>query len=126
MTNIVLVIAGGGLGAVSRYGVSLLAVKLFGSRFPWGTLIVNLSGCFLIGVSFALADRGSSIMNPSTRLFFVTGFLGGLTTFSTYALETSKAIVYADNGLVALPNFLANNVLGLGLVLIGMWVARIK
>ena len=75
--------AGGSIGALSRYGVSLLAVSLFGSRFPWGTLIVNLAGCFLIGLSFALAERGSTIMHPSMRLFFVTGYLGALTTFDS-------------------------------------------
>ncbi|NTW36307.1 MAG: hypothetical protein HGB17_09295 [Syntrophobacteraceae bacterium] len=51
MTKILLVMLGGSLGALSRYGVALLAVKLFGGRFPYGTLIVNLSGCFLIGLS---------------------------------------------------------------------------
>lgn len=113
------------MGALSRYGVSLLAVMLFGSRFPWGTLLVNLAGCFLIGLSFALAERGSSIMTPSIRLFFVTGYLGALTTFSTYALETTNAM-RAENSLAALPNFVANNLLGMILVLLGMWVARIK
>jgi fluoride exporter len=69
LMKILLVMVGGSLGALSRYGVSLLAVKLFGTRFPWGTLIVNLSGCFLIGLAFALADRGLSIMNPSFACF---------------------------------------------------------
>lgn len=117
--------AGGSIGALSRYGVALLAVKLFGSRFPWGTLIVNLTGCFLIGLAFALADRGSPVMNPSARLFFVTGYLGALTTFSTFALETVNA-VQAENHLVALPNFIANNLAGMALVLLGMWVGRIR
>jgi CrcB protein len=125
MTKVLLVMAGGSIGALSRYGVSLLAVNLFGSRFPWGTLIVNLAGCFLIGLSFALAERGSAIMNPSIRLFFVTGYLGALTTFSTYALETTNA-VRAENSLVALPNFVANNFLGMLLVLLGLSVARIR
>jgi len=125
MTKVLLVMAGGSIGALSRYGVSLLAVNLFGSRFPWGTLIVNLAGCFLIGLSFALAERGSSIMNPSIRLFFVTGYLGALTTFSTFALETVNAIRTEDS-LVALPNFVANNVLGMILVFLGMWVGRIR
>jgi CrcB protein len=125
MTEVLLVMLGGSVGALSRYGVALLAVRLFGSRFPWGTLIVNLSGCFLIGLAFALADRGSSIMNPSMRLFFVTGYLGALTTFSTFALETVNAIRTEDR-LVALPNFVANNVLGMVLVFLGMWVGRIR
>jgi CrcB protein len=125
MTKVVLVMLGGSVGALSRYGVALLAVKLFESRFPWGTLMVNLSGCFLIGLAFALADRGSGIMNPSMRLFFVTGYLGALTTFSTFALETVNAI-RAEDSLVALPNFVANNVLGMILVFLGMWLGRIR
>jgi fluoride exporter len=125
MTNVLLVMLGGSIGALSRYGVSLLAVKLFGTRFPWGTLMVNLAGCFLIGLAFALAERGSGVMNPSIRLFFVTGYLGALTTFSTYALETTNA-VSAQSSMVAVLNFAANNLLGVALVLLGMWVVRIK
>jgi len=113
------------LGALSRYGASLLAVKLFGSRFPWGTLAVNLVGCFFIGIAFALAERGSGSMNPSMRLFFVTGYLGGLTTFSTYALETTNALG-AQDSMAAVLNFAANNLLGVALVLLGMWMVRLR
>jgi CrcB protein len=125
MLKILLVLAGGSLGALSRYAVALLAVKLFGAKFPWGTLIVNLSGCFLIGLSFALAERGFNIMNPSARLFFVTGYLGALTTFSTYALETANSL-RAGTYLVMLANILSNNVAGVALVFLGMWVGRLK
>ncbi|HAA04217.1 MAG TPA: fluoride efflux transporter CrcB [Syntrophobacteraceae bacterium] len=125
MIKILLVAAGGSLGALSRYGVALLAVKLFGSGFPWGTLIVNLAGCFLIGLSFALAERGINIMNPSARLFFVTGYLGALTTFSTFALETVNSMRAATH-LVTVANFLANNVVGAVLVLLGMWAGRLR
>jgi fluoride exporter len=116
---------GGSIGALSRYGVSILAVKMFGARFPWGTLIVNLAGCFLIGLAFGLAERGSGIMSPSMRLFFVTGYLGALTTFSTYALETANA-VRAQDHLVATLNFTANNLLGVALVFAGMWVVKLR
>jgi len=125
MTNVFLVMLGGSIGALSRYGVSLLAVKLFGTRFPWGTLIVNLIGCFFIGLAFALAERSSSIMSPSMRLLFVTGYLGGLTTFSTYAVETTNALG-AQNSISAILNVAANNLLGVGLVLLGMWIVRLK
>jgi CrcB protein len=125
MTNVFLVMLGGSLGALSRYGASLLAVKLFGSRFPWGTLAVNLVGCFFIGLAFALAERGSGIMSPSMRLFFVTGYLGGLTTFSTYALETTRALG-AQDSMSAVLNFTANNLLGVALVLLGMWVVKLR
>lgn len=119
-----LVVVGGGLGALCRYGVALFAARFFGARFPWGTLIVNLGGCFLIGLSFAFAGRGLKIMNPSARLFFMTGYLGGLTTFSTYALETVNA-VRGTTYIVALANFLTNNIAGGALVLLGMWVGRL-
>jgi len=125
MTNVFLVMLGGSLGALSRYGASLLAVKLFGSRFPWGTLAVNLVGCFFIGLAFALAERGSGIMSPSMRLFFVTGYLGGLMTFSTYALETTNALG-AQDSMSAVLNLAANNLLGVALVLLGMWMVRLR
>ncbi len=121
--KILLVILGGSLGALSRYGVSVLAASLFGSKFPWGTLIVNLSGCFLIGLSVALAER-TSFMNPSVRLFFVTGYLGALTTFSTFALETVNSM-RSETHFIAVANFLSNNVLGGALVFLGMRVGRL-
>jgi CrcB protein len=125
MPNWIWVVLGGGLGALSRYGASLLAAKLFGIRFPWGTLAVNLAGCFCVGLAFALAERGSGLTTPAMRLFFVTGFLGGLTTFSTYALETSQALGAQDTA-AALLNAAANNLLGVALVFLGMWVVRLR
>ena len=117
LTKIALVMIGGSMGALSRYGISLLSVRLFGTGFPWGTLLVNLGGCFLIGLSFALADR-TQLMNPSARLFFVTGFLGALTTFSTFGYETFSAI-QAGSHWLAIGNVLLNNVVGLILVFLG-------
>ena len=123
LTKIALVMTGGSMGALSRYGISLLSVRLFGTGFPWGTLLVNLGGCFLIGISLALADR-THLMNPSARLFFVTGFLGALTTFSTYGYETFSAI-HAGSHWLALGNMLLNNVLGLFLVFLGFRLGSI-
>ncbi len=123
LLRIILVMVGGGLGSVSRYGVTLLAADLFGTRFPWGTLLVNLSGCFLIGLTFSLGER-TTLVSPSLRLFFMTGFLGGLTTFSTFALETVNS-ARAAASLATAANFLSNNVLGAALVFLGMWVGRL-
>lgn len=113
---------GGGIGAVCRYSISLLALKYAGARFPYGTLLANLTGCFLIGILFALIDR-TRLLSPLMRLFFMTGFLGALTTFSTYAFETVQAIRTGAN-MTAVINFAINNIGGLLLVLAGMWMMQ--
>jgi len=120
-TNIFIVIIGGGLGSACRYLFSILAVKWFGSNFPVGTLGVNLIGCFLIGLGFSLAGR--NIISPSVRLLFMTGFLGGLTTFSTYALE-STSFIRSNELIPALSNIAVNNLGGLALVFVGLWLGR--
>ncbi|PKQ70728.1 fluoride efflux transporter CrcB [Raineya orbicola] len=93
--NIIWVFLGGGLGCVSRYGVNILASAIFSTRFPFGTLIVNLVGSFLIGVFFALHKEAIE----KYRLLLVTGFLGGFTTFSAFSYETlalaEKSLQYA-------------------------------
>lgn len=119
-----LVMAGGGIGAITRYGVSLLAAKVWGTQFPWGTLIVNLAGCFLIGFLVALADRGR-FLTPETRLLMITGFLGALTTFSTFSLETVSA-GRAGMALLPLTNILVNNLGGFFLTLLGLWIGNLK
>ena len=113
---------GGSIGAILRYGIALSAVKIMGSRFPWGTLIANLIGCFLIGATFALVDR-TNFLSPSARLFFMTGFLGALTTFSTYALET---INFARSGIfsAAALNIFVNNIGGVTCALGGIWLVQ--
>ena len=120
LKQVLLVMLGGGLGATSRYGASLLSVKWWGAHFPWGTLIVNLTGCFLIGLLFALAER-SRLLGPDLRLLLITGYLGALTTFSTFALETVNS-GFPSMALRPLMNILANNVGGLSLVLLGLWL----
>lgn len=120
-SRIGLVMAGGALGALSRYGFALGAARLFGVRFPWGTLLANLAGCLCIGLAFGLSER-TGLLSPAARLFFMTGFLGALTTFSTYALESVNFLREGSNGAVV--NFLLNNLGGGLLVLAGLWLAR--
>jgi len=123
LIKILMVMLGGSLGSLCRYGFALMAGRLIGTRFPWGTLTANLTGCFLIGISFALVER-TNLLSPSARLFFMTGFLGALTTFSTYALETVVS-VRGETSSIAFLNFFLNNALGLILVLAGMWTIRL-
>ena len=123
MFKIFLVMIGGSLGAISRYGISLLGVKLGGSHFPWGTMAANLTGCFLIGLIFTLADR-SRILTPDIRLLLITGYLGALTTFSSFALE-SVNIARDGSNFLFLTNVLVNNIGGLFLAFLGMWLGRL-
>jgi CrcB protein len=74
------------LGGISRYFLSQFVQNKFLSSFPYGTLVVNILGCFLIGVIFGLSERGNFTM--LWRLFLVTGLLGGFTTFSSFSNET--------------------------------------
>jgi fluoride exporter len=124
MEKLLLVMVGGGLGAASRYGISLLTVKMWGTRFPWGTLTVNLMGCFLIGLLFGLSDR-VRLLTPDMRLLLITGFLGALTTFSTFSMETVSA---GRAGMMVQPlmNILVNNLGGLALTFLGLWIGSVK
>ena len=122
--KVLLVMVGGGLGAVSRYGIGLLSARLWGPHFPWGTFSVNLVGCFLIGLLFAFVDR-ARFLTPDLRLLLVTGYLGALTTFSTFALETINAGRFGLT-LQPLANILVNNIGGLALVVIGMRVGGLR
>lgn len=105
-----LVAFGGGFGALCRFGVSALSTRYMGDGFAWGTLIVNVLGCFLVGLAAGFMERLS--MPRSLWLLLVTGFLGGFTTFSTFSLETFQML---GNGSVvkACSSIAANVVLGL-------------
>jgi CrcB protein len=122
--KLALVMAGGALGAAGRYGIGLWTAKAWGAQFPWGTLVVNLTGCFFIGLIFSMAER-MRLLTPDTRLFLVTGYLGAFTTFSAFALETANA---GRAGMVLQPlvNILINNAGGISLTFIGMWLGKIR
>jgi fluoride exporter len=122
--KLLLVMLGGSLGAASRYGVNAVAAKIGGTFFPWGTLLVNLVGCFLIGWLFALSERVRSL-TPDIGLFLVTGYLGALTTFSSFALETVTA-GRAGMTLLPLSNILVNNIGCLALTYCGMWLGGLR
>lgn len=85
-----LVCLGGALGSGLRYGVGLLAARVLGISFPWGTLAVNWIGCLLISLVFALATATTdqpALVSTDLRLFLTTGVMGGLTTYSAFNHE---------------------------------------
>jgi CrcB protein len=91
MTRVLLVGLAGALGTLSRYGVGLWAQKTLGTTFPYGTLIVNVVGCFLIALIFQLATSPTMI-SPTMRITLTTGFMGGLTTYSSFNYETTSLL----------------------------------
>lgn len=88
---ILLVGAGGCLGSIARFVSQQLISRYYPSSFPWGTLFVNVLGCFIIGVIYALSEKGS-LLSPEWRLLLATGFCGGFTTFSSFAYENVALI----------------------------------
>jgi len=105
-----------------RYGISLASARFWGASFPYGTLIVNLLGCFLIGICFSLAGN-AKWFTPSTRIFLMTGMMGGLTTFSSYGLESMNLALQGDR-YSALFNIVTNNGGGLICALLGLWAGK--
>jgi CrcB protein len=115
---------GGGAGALLRYFSNRFINSLFTDiTFPPGTLFVNCLGALLIGFAINIFELFPAA-SGKWKLFITTGFLGGYTTFSTYALETAQ---YFINGNIkrALTNILLNNVLCIVFVLSGMWLSKI-
>ena len=91
MKQLLIVFAGGGLGAVARYWLSGAVYRFMSTQFPYGTITVNVLGCFCIGFLMSFfADR--FLVNPDLRLFLTLGLLGGFTTFSTFSYETIELL----------------------------------
>ena len=93
--NILLVGLGGGIGSIARYLCQRWFAINYPYSFPWGTFVVNLTGCFLIGAIYAVSEK-STLLSPQTRLFLATGFCGGFTTFSTFAFENMSLLRSSD------------------------------
>ncbi len=112
----------GALGTGARYAVGLWATARFGTTFPAGTLIVNVLGCFLMGV-VVQASVVSASLSPTLRLALTTGFLGGLTTYSAFNYETFR-LMQEGTRLFAVANALIT-LLGCFLAgVLGVWLVR--
>lgn len=121
MKDLLAIMLGGGIGSVCRYLVSTALNRHFGSSFAWGTMAVNLLGCLLIGFLVGLVDR--SILPKEYRLILVTGFLGGFTTFSSFALESVG--MFREKAIGAgILNVGVNVILGFALTIAGLTLSR--
>jgi CrcB protein len=112
----------GAAGTVLRYTVAGITQRMAGANFPWGTLAVNATGCFLFGLVWTLAEE-RLLISGRTRFLLLTGFMGAFTTFSTFAFETSQMLDDSEWRL-ALINVLGQNVLGMMCVFLGLATSR--
>ncbi len=122
MRQILLLALAGALGTLARYGVGRLIKRQFGEGFPYGTLVVNVVGCFLLGLLMQLVLR-SEVIPPEWRVPVTVGFLGAFTTFSTFGYETMR---YVTEGawLPAATNVGANLLVGFLAVWGGLMLGR--
>lgn len=105
MLNILAIFIGGGLGSLSRYGISIL-LRAYSVNFPFATLLVNIVGSFILGFTIALFWNKAHL-NDTVRLAVAVGFCGGLTTFSTFSWETFDMIKNGEFILAILYTFLS-------------------
>ena len=121
--QILLIALAGSVGALSRYGLSTLVLHVSGDKFAYGTLTVNVLGCFLIGFVMHIAQT-TDMISVDIKMAVTVGFLGALTTFSTFSLETYKYIEDSQ-WLLAGANVALNVILGLIATIIGLAAAKL-
>jgi CrcB protein len=121
MSKLLIIAVGGGIGTLARYLVSGLDYKYSSGVFPLSTLIVNLSGSFIIGLLWGFSERFS--VSPHMRMFLFIGVLGGYTTFSTLSLETFN-LLRNNEYRIAFLNIFITNIIGIMLVLGGFIISK--
>ncbi|MBS3820589.1 MAG: fluoride efflux transporter CrcB [Planctomycetes bacterium] len=122
MWNLLYIAAGGAAGALCRYGLSETITTHVGKGFPWGTLAVNLAGCFAIGMAIHLVPTPKAPHELSWLI--ITGFLGAFTTFSTLSLETHTLL--RDGAYAAAAAYVLTSVLaGVALCAAGFWLGHV-
>lgn len=122
--HILLVFVGGGTGSVLRYVVTLWSIRLYGPHFPWGTMAINIAGSTIMGIVAAFVIwRGPGSGSDAIRLFFMTGVLGGFTTFSAFSLDT-MVLWERGEGLLALAYVLLSVAISLAAIATSMGVTH--
>lgn len=123
MNNALLIFLGAGIGGVLRYWISNGIYQLLGREFPYGTLVVNVSGCFLMGLLFILSIERFDGTSTELRALLLIGLLGGYTTFSSFSIETIN-LFENGNGLAAASNILLSIVLCIAATWLGVLGGR--
>tara|TARA_B100000686_G_scaffold308290_1_gene349180 strand:- start:887 stop:1267 length:381 start_codon:yes stop_codon:yes gene_type:complete len=123
LINILLVSLGGALGATLRFTISPQIDKLFNSNFPFGIFVVNIMGCFFIGLLISLFEN-KLMLSENLKIFLIIGFLGSLTTFSTFALDNFN-LVNQRNFYFLFLNLILTNFVGLVMVFLGIRAIKI-
>jgi len=120
--NYLIVFLGGGLGAASRYGMNVFVPRMVGSDYPWHTMVINITGCFVMG---CLTELMALRLNTSQemRLFLTTGILGGYTTFSAFALDF--ALLFERRDIVGAAGYALASV-GLSLIACFLGLAAVR
>ena len=122
LKSILLVGLGGGAGSILRYLAYLLSHRIFGDKFPFGTIIVNIVGCLIVGILIGLLGK----LNPADvnmKMLLITGFCGGFTTFSALSAE-SLAMIESGNILTAILYIAGSVIIGLLAVWLGLVIVR--
>ena len=123
MEKWICLISGGVVGTLARYIFSGMIYERLGSGFPYGTLVVNVSGCFLVGFLDTLFEE-KFLLSPNVRLLLLAGFCGAYTTFSTFMLETANLLKDGEN-VRAFLNVAASVVVGFAVFRFGVWLGKI-
>jgi len=112
----------GAMGTLARYGMAGMVQRVVGTSFPWGTVAVNVAGCFLAGLLWSLLEKRIHL-DPGLQLALFIGFMGAFTTFSTFILETGH-LVRQDAWIHAGANLLLQNVIGLACLAGGLSLGK--
>ncbi|MDP1699860.1 MAG: fluoride efflux transporter CrcB [Aestuariivirga sp.] len=122
MPVVLWVAIGGAIGSAARYGVNVWSARLLGAAFPWHTLIVNIAGCFVMGMLVEVMALKLNV-GTETRAFLTTGILGGFTTFSAYSLDFALLVERKSYG-AAFAYGAGSVVLSLIAVFAGLYLVR--
>jgi fluoride exporter len=124
MSKVLVVFLGGGVGSALRYWVGLQSAQLLGTAWPFGTFLVNVLGCTVMGILFRVVPAAWSDGAVDLRLLLLTGVLGGFTTFSAFALDTAQ-LWMREEGAAAFVYVAASVLLSLIGVALGLWIGKV-